>query len=68
MRRRIKKNERAHARRFAMLPRTGEGAGGEVANMGNMPHVGFMPTGAVDGEAEAPWRTLELPVRTSFVG
>jgi hypothetical protein len=69
MRRRMKKNDRAHARRFAMLPRTGAGAeeDGE-ANMGGMPHVGFIPTGAVDEEAEVPWRKLVLPVRTSFMG
>jgi hypothetical protein len=49
-----------------MFPRTGEGAGGEGANMGGIPQVGFIPTGADLGEEETPTRTSELLVRMSW--
>ena len=58
--------ERAQARRLAMLPRTGSGAGGEGAKMGGMPHVGFIPTGAVFGDEETPCRKVVLEVRSSY--
>lgn len=54
MRAMTQRNESAHARMFARLPRTGEGAGGECANVGGIAQVGFIPTGAVDGEEETP--------------
>jgi hypothetical protein len=66
MRARTRTKERAHARRLAMLPRTGAGAGGEGAKMGGMPQDGFIPTGAEFGDEEALCRNVVLEVRRSY--
>jgi hypothetical protein len=59
------RNERAQARILAMLPRTGDGAGGDGAKMGGIPHFGLTPTGALFWDEEAPRRKVVLDVLRS---